>query len=144
MATASLTIRRLSLLVGLAAGLLLAGPGLAQATTAQAAAETDAPLQLPKMTVNGAKLADYPPIPKADLSGGGVTLKMISTCLTLGHPSTLPFDATRQGYSSYPRDIERRTLEINVAWETAQAAMGQLRWSEPDETTVEERAVEGS
>jgi TonB family protein len=32
----------------------------------------EAPLDLPTVTVNGARLADYPPIPRVDLKGGGI------------------------------------------------------------------------
>lgn len=33
---------------------------------------TEAPVDLPTVTVNGARLADYPPIARADLKGGGL------------------------------------------------------------------------
>ena len=33
---------------------------------------SDAPLQLPKVTVSGSRLSDFPPIPPTDLSGGGL------------------------------------------------------------------------
>ena len=33
---------------------------------------TEAPVDLPTVTVNGARLADYPPIARADLKGGGI------------------------------------------------------------------------
>jgi TonB family protein len=64
-------IRRVSLPAGLAVALSLVGPAISPVGPIQAA-EADAPLQLPKVTVNGARLSDYPRIPLADLSGGGL------------------------------------------------------------------------
>ena len=48
-------------------------------------------------------------------------------------------NAKRLTYSNYPRDLEKRTTEVNMAWETVQAAMAQLRWNEPDENAVRQR-----
>ena len=74
--------RRLSPLV-FAAGWFLAGANHGQGApdpvvdraafpAASVPVENKEPLQLPTMTVHGARLSDYPLIPKADLSGGGL------------------------------------------------------------------------
>jgi hypothetical protein len=68
---------RLTLSLGFAAGLLLAGAGLAQDAARRPlqpgdAAEAGDPVELPKMIVHSARLEDYPLIPKAALSGGGL------------------------------------------------------------------------
>ncbi len=38
-------------------------------------AKLDSTLELPKVTVNSSRLADFPPIPKPDLKGGGISMK---------------------------------------------------------------------
>ncbi len=103
-------IRRLAIVMGAVAGSLATAIGLAQATTSQASRspsapppsspslEPEAPLQLPKMTVNGARLADYPPIPTADLSGGG--LAPTEPPVSLFFPGSAYADAIPVGFAT--------------------------------------------
>jgi outer membrane biosynthesis protein TonB len=61
--------------MGLLGSALLAAAAPAPSTTTSLgtpATGAEAPLELSKITVNGSKLTDYPPIPKAELSGGGL------------------------------------------------------------------------
>lgn len=54
------------------------------------------------------------PLTFGDLKRSGITLKMITTCLTFGRPFTLPFDSVEFYYS--PTEMRRFFPEEVVAW----------------------------
>jgi predicted acylesterase/phospholipase RssA len=68
-------------------------------------------------------LAGHPserPLTFGDLRRVGITLKMISTCLTLGHPSTLPFDGKVFYFS--PEEMRLYFPKSVVDWMVAHPA----------------------
>ncbi len=65
-------------------------------------------------------MAGHPPekpLTFGDLSGAGVTLKMISTCLTMGHPATLPFDGNE--FYFQPDEMRLYFPKLVVDWMVA-------------------------
>jgi predicted acylesterase/phospholipase RssA len=54
------------------------------------------------------------PLTFGDLKNSGITLKMITTCLTFGRPFTLPFDSAEFYYS--PKEMRRFFPAEVVAW----------------------------
>ena len=80
-------------------------------------------------------LAGHPPekpLTFGDLSRGGVTLKMISTCLTLGHPATLPFDANEFYFS--PDEMRLYFPKPVVDWMVAHPAPDSTHHEKVDTT----------
>jgi predicted acylesterase/phospholipase RssA len=63
--------------------------------------------------------ADHP-LTFGDLKDAGVTLRMITTCLTFGRPFTLPFEAPELYYS--PEEMERFFPSAIVSWMKAHPA----------------------
>ena len=68
-------------------------------------------------------LAGHPPekpLTFGDLRRAGIALKMISTCLTLGHPSTLPFDGKE--FYFLPDEMRLYFPKLVVDWMVAHHA----------------------
>jgi outer membrane biosynthesis protein TonB len=76
------------------------------ASTESHAAGTEAPLQLPKVTVNGARLTDFPPIPKGELSGGGVAPS--EPPVRIFYPGKAYSEGIPRGYASVAVELDTK------------------------------------
>ena len=85
---------------------LLAAAAFAGTTAAPdaPATGTEAPLQLSKVTVNGARLTDFPPIPKAELSGGGVAPS--EPQVRIFYPGKAYSEGIPRGYASVAVELD--------------------------------------
>lgn len=82
-------------------------PALFAGTTASPASPAtgvEEPLQLSKITVNGARLTDFPPIPKAELSGGG--LAPSEPPVRIFYPGKAYSEGIPKGYASVAVELD--------------------------------------
>lgn len=112
-----MTIGRRIWCVGLLGSALVTAATLAGTTASPGspATGTEEPLQLSKITVNGARLTDFPLIPKTELSGGG--LAPSEPPVRIFFPGKAYSDGIPRGYASVAveLDIKGRAVDYLLA-----------------------------
>jgi len=112
-----MTIGRRIWCAGLFGCSLLTAATLAGTTASPGSPATgvEAPLELSKITVNSARLSDFPPIPKTELSGGG--LAPSEPPVRIFFPGKAYFDGIPRGYASVAveLDIKGRAVDYLLA-----------------------------
>jgi outer membrane biosynthesis protein TonB len=73
--------------------------------------ESEAPVELPKVTVNSSRLADFPPIPKTELSGGG--LAPSEPPVNLFFPGSAYAAAIPKGYATVCVELDTKGKPID-------------------------------
>ncbi len=101
-----MTIIRRIIFMGMFNSALLTVAALAETAVSSEspAPVAEAPLQLSKLTVNGARLTDFPPIPKAELSGGG--LAPSEPPVRIFFPGKAYADGIPTGYASVAVELD--------------------------------------